>query len=55
MKEVYKVTVLGESYSDFEEYYTKEEIEIINKFIDDMKKHDVARYDIPCVEFEKRP
>ena len=54
MKELYFITVLGESYSNFEEYYSKEEIEIINKFFDDMSKHGVASYDIPCVEFEKR-
>ena len=53
MKELYHVTVLGESYSDFSEYYSKEEIETIKKFVNDMSKHDVARWDIPCIEFKK--
>lgn len=53
MKEVYKVTVLGESYSMFEEYYSEEEIKTINKFMNDMSNHNVPNYDIPCIEFEK--
>ena len=53
MKELYCVKILGESYSEFKEYYSKEEIETIEKFLDDTSKHHVPSYDIPCVEFEK--
>ena len=53
MKELYRVKVLGESYSEFKEYYSEEEIEIIQKFLDDTYKHHVPNYDIPCIEFEK--
>lgn len=54
MKELYFVTVCGDSYSNFEEYYSEEEIETINKFFDDMIKHGVPGYDTPLVEFEKK-
>lgn len=54
MKQLYSVGVYGDSMSDFEEYYSEEEIEIISKFFDDMMKHGVASYDIPLVEFEKK-
>lgn len=54
MKELYRVKVLGESYSEFKEYYSEEEIEIIQKFLlYDTSKHNVPNYDIPCIEFEK--
>lgn len=52
MKKLYSVSVFGESESCFEEYYTEEEIRVIEKFFNDMSKHDVAIYDIPLVEFE---
>lgn len=54
MKELYFVTVFGESYFGFAEYYSEEEIETINKFFDDMAMHGVPNYDIPLVEFEKK-
>lgn len=54
MKELYLVSVYGDSMSRFEEYYSEEEIKAIEKITDDMKKHGVANYDIPCIEFEKK-
>lgn len=53
MKELYKVSVFGDSESHFEEQYTKEEIDVIMKFFVDMDKHYVASYDVPYVRFEK--
>ena len=53
MKELYLVNVLGESESHFEEHYSEEEIKVIEKFFNDMSRHDVASYDIPLIEFEK--
>ena len=52
-KEKYKVRVLGESESCFEELYTEEEIKTIEKFMNDMDKHKVASYDCPVIEFTK--
>lgn len=52
MKKFYSVRVFGESESYFMEYYTEEEIAIIEKFFNDMIKYDVASYDVPLVEFE---
>lgn len=54
MKELYKVTVLGDSASYFEEYYSEEEIEVIEGFFNDMSRHGVASYDVPLVEFYKK-
>lgn len=54
MKELYKVTVFGDSESRFEEYYSNEEIKTITKFVNDMYEHGVASYDIPYFEFEKK-
>ena len=53
MNELYLISVLGESSSKFKEYYSEEEIAIIEKFFDDMDKHGVPNYDIPLVEFER--
>lgn len=53
MKELYSVCVYGDSYSCFEEYYSEEEVEIIQKFIVDMSKNGVANWDVPCISFEK--
>ena len=53
MKKLYFVTVYGDSESIFKEYYTEEEIDIINKFFNDMDKHGVASYDMPAIEFEE--
>lgn len=53
-KKCYKVTVFNESESKFEEYYTEEEVRIIQKFFEDMSKHNVAHYDIHEVQFEKK-
>lgn len=52
MKKLYSITVTNESESCFDEYYTEEEIRTIEKFFNDMEKHDVASYDIPLVEFK---
>ena len=52
-KEKYKVQVFGESKSCFEELYTEEEIKTIEKFMNDMEKHNVASYDYPAIEFTK--
>ena len=52
-KEKYKVQVFGESKSCFEELYTEEEIKTIEKFMNDMEKHNVASYYYPAVEFTK--
>ena len=52
-KEKYKVRVLGESESYFEELYTEEEIKTIEKFMNDMDKHKVTSYDCPVIEFTK--
>lgn len=54
MKHVYIVHVYGDSHSKFEERYTEEEIQVIEKFFNDMDKHEVASYDIPAIEFEKK-
>jgi hypothetical protein len=54
MKELYLVTILGDSASYFEEYYSEEEIKVIEKFFNDMDKHHVASYDNPLVQFDKR-
>ena len=54
MKELYFVQVFVGSESHFEEYYSEKEIEIIMKFFADIKKHDVASYDIPLIEFRKK-
>ena len=53
MKKLYRVTVYGDSKSTFKEHYTEEEIDIINKFFNDMDKHGVAAYDIPSIEIEE--
>lgn len=53
-KELYLVNVYGDSFSSFEEYYDEKEIEVIQKFFNDMGEHDVASYDYPLVEFEKK-
>lgn len=53
MKKLYFVTVYGDSQSIFKEYYTEEELNIINRFFDDMIKHRVASYDIPAIQFEE--
>ena len=52
MKKLYSVNVCNGSESNFEEYYTEEEVKIILKFFKDMGKHDVPSYDYPLVEFE---
>lgn len=54
MKELYSVSVFGDSASYFSEYYSEEEVKVIEKFFDDMSKYGVASYDIPLVEFYKR-
>lgn len=54
MKELYLVSVYGDSFSSFEEYYSEEEIKTIDKFFNDMGEHNVATYDYPLVEFEKK-
>lgn len=54
MTELYLVKVYGDSYSEYEEYFDEKEIEIIQKFFDTMESK-VASYDIPCIEFEKKP
>ena len=54
MKELYLVTVFGETVSYFEEYYNEEEVETIKRFFNDMNKHEVARYDLPDIVFEKK-
>ena len=54
MKELYLVKVYGDSYSEYEEYFDEKEIEIIQKFLNGMDEHDVATYDVPLVEFEKK-
>lgn len=53
MKELYNVAIFGDSESRFEGHYSKEEIDVIMKFLVDMDKNGVPHYDIPCVEFEK--
>lgn len=54
MKELYLVSVYGDSFSSFEESYSEEEIKVIEKFFDDLGKHNVASYDYPDIEFEKK-
>lgn len=53
MKEIYLVNVSGESETSFEGYYDEKEIEIIEKFLDDMTKSDIPVYDCLCIEFQK--
>lgn len=53
MKELYLVTVFGKSASYFEEYYSEEEVKVIEGFLDDMKKRGVARCDVPHIEISK--
>lgn len=52
MKKLYSVSVYNESESNFEEYYTEEEVKTILKFFKDLSKHEVPSYDFPLVEFE---
>lgn len=52
MKKLYSVNVCNESISDFEEYYTEEEVKTILKFFKDLSKHEVPSYDYPLVKFE---
>lgn len=54
MKELYFVRVLGDSESHFDEYYSEEEVKVIEDFFNDMSRHGVASYDVPLVEFYKR-
>ena len=53
VRELYTVVVTNSRESVFKEHYTKEEILIIKKFLNDMKKHNVASYDVPTVVFKK--
>lgn len=54
MKELYVVSVYGDSFHSFEKCYTEKEVETILKFLDDMSENGVASYDVPLVEFEKK-
>ena len=54
MKELYLVSVYGDSFSSFEEYYSEDEIKIIKKFFNDMGERGVANYDYPLIEFERK-
>ena len=52
IKKLYSVNVYNESESNFEEYYTEEEVKTILKFFKDLSKYEVPSYDFPFVEFE---
>jgi hypothetical protein len=54
MKELYKVSVYGDSFCSFEALYTEQEVNTILKFFDTMSECGVASYDCPLVEFEKK-
>lgn len=53
MKELYLVSVWRSRLIDFEEYYDEKEIEVIQKFLNDLYKHDVIN-SVPYIEFEKK-
>ena len=53
MKELYLVSVWRSRLIDFEEYYDEKEIEVIQKFLNDLYKHDVIDC-VPYIEFEKK-
>lgn len=53
VKELYTVSVWESRLTTFEEHYTEEDVEAIQKFLLDLKKHDVINR-VPYIEFEKK-
>ena len=53
MKELYTVSVWESRLTTFEKHYTEEDIKAIQKFLLDLKKHDVINR-VPYIEFEKK-